>query len=147
MYATSLMLPCLLKLGNTNYVSLNERLLFVISAPTQFLRILQHSLNTNFYFWILSRAVCNVNKKAFQQNTYRPLADSEVQCIIGNGHMGPPNVIRQTDKTKNIIFPQLRWRAVISRKVVTFFVSKVLTSKLHRPRRRIGGGDTLKCYY
>ena len=90
MYATSLMLPCLLKLGNTNYVSLNERLLFVISAPTQFLRILQHSLNTTFYFWILSHAVCNVNKKAFQQNTYRPLADSEVQCIIGNGHMGPP---------------------------------------------------------
>ena len=35
----------------------------------------------------------------------------EVQCIIGNGHMGPPPNI-MTNTTENITFPQLRWRAV-----------------------------------
>ena len=35
----------------------------------------------------------------------------EVQCIMGNGNMGPP-VNRMTDMTENITFPQLCWRAV-----------------------------------
>ena len=30
----------------------------------------------------------------------------EVQCIMGNGHMGPPFPCEQTDMTKNITFPQ-----------------------------------------
>ena len=34
---------------------------------------------------------------------------NEVQCIMGNGHIGPPG---QTDMTENITFLQLRWRAV-----------------------------------
>ena len=34
----------------------------------------------------------------------------EVQCIIGNGHMGSP--CGQTDTTENITFSQLRWQAV-----------------------------------
>ena len=33
---------------------------------------------------------------------------SEVQCIMGNDHMGTP-VNRQTDTTKNITFLQLHW--------------------------------------
>ena len=41
---------------------------------------------------------------------------SEVQCIIGNGHMRTPPPLpwtaRQTDTTENITFPQLRWREV-----------------------------------
>ena len=37
---------------------------------------------------------------------------SEVKCIMGNGHMVPPPVDRQTDTTKNITFPQPRWWAV-----------------------------------
>ena len=36
---------------------------------------------------------------------------NEVQCILGNGHMGP-HLCEQTDRTENITFPQLRWRAV-----------------------------------
>ena len=32
---------------------------------------------------------------------------SEVQCIMGNGHMGPP-IPLLTDMTLNITFPQLR---------------------------------------
>ena len=35
---------------------------------------------------------------------------SEVQCIMGNGHIGTP--YEQTDTSENIIFPQLRWRGV-----------------------------------
>ena len=38
---------------------------------------------------------------------------SEVQCIVGNGHMGPPLVNRQTNVTENITLLRLRWRAVI----------------------------------
>ena len=38
---------------------------------------------------------------------------SEVQCIMGNGHMESPH--GQTDSNENITFPQLRWRAVIRR--------------------------------
>ena len=34
----------------------------------------------------------------------------EVQCIMGNGHMGTPSL--WTDTTENITFPQLHWRAV-----------------------------------
>ena len=40
---------------------------------------------------------------------------SEVQCIIGNGHMGTPTlplVDRQTYMSENITLPQLRWRTV-----------------------------------
>ena len=37
---------------------------------------------------------------------------SEVKCIMGNGHMVPPPVDRQTGTTKNITFPQPRWWAV-----------------------------------
>ena len=38
----------------------------------------------------------------------------DVQCIIGNGHMGTPSPVdRQTDTCENITFPQLRWRLVI----------------------------------
>ena len=34
----------------------------------------------------------------------------EVQCILGNGHMGTPEQTdRQTETTENITFPQLRW--------------------------------------
>ena len=33
-----------------------------------------------------------------------------VQCIMGNGHMGP--LCEQTDITENITFPQLCWLAV-----------------------------------
>ena len=35
----------------------------------------------------------------------------EVQCVMCNGHMGPP-VNRQTHTTENITFPQFRWRTV-----------------------------------
>ena len=35
----------------------------------------------------------------------------EVQCVMGNGHLGPPG--GQTDTTEKITFPQLRWLAVI----------------------------------
>ena len=38
----------------------------------------------------------------------------EVQCFIGNGHMGPSALAPppiQTDTTENITFLQLRWRA------------------------------------
>ena len=39
----------------------------------------------------------------------------EVQCIMGNGQMGPPPPVnRQTHTTENITFVQLRWRAVIN---------------------------------
>ena len=38
---------------------------------------------------------------------------SEVQCIMGNGHIESPH--GQTDRDDNITFPQLRWRAVIRR--------------------------------
>ena len=34
---------------------------------------------------------------------------SEIQCIMGNGHIGPP---LWTDMTENITFLQLRWGAV-----------------------------------
>ena len=44
--------------------------------------------------------ILKVNKKAFQYDTYRPLAPtvhasiatlySKVQCIMGDGHMDPP---------------------------------------------------------
>ena len=37
-----------------------------------------------------------------------------VQCIMSNCHIGPHNMNRQTDTTKNIMSPQLRWRAQIS---------------------------------
>ena len=30
-----------------------------------------------------------------------------VQCIMGNGHMGPPPVARQTHTSKNVTFLQL----------------------------------------
>ena len=33
---------------------------------------------------------------------------SEIQCIIGNGHMGPPG--EQIDMTENIAFQQLCWQ-------------------------------------
>ena len=36
--------------------------------------------------------------------------NSEVQCIMGNGHMGTHP--RKTDMIENITFPRLRWRAV-----------------------------------
>ena len=36
---------------------------------------------------------------------------SEVECIMGNGHMVTP-VDRQTHIRENITFPQLHWRAV-----------------------------------
>ena len=35
----------------------------------------------------------------------------EFQCIMGNGHMGPP-LNKMTHTIENITFPQLRWRAV-----------------------------------
>ena len=35
---------------------------------------------------------------------------SEVQCIMGNGHMGPP--CEQRDITENITFKQLQWYLV-----------------------------------
>ena len=35
---------------------------------------------------------------------------SEVQCIMGNGHIGPP--CGQTQTTENITFPRLRWQMV-----------------------------------
>ena len=39
---------------------------------------------------------------------------SEVQCIMGNGHMEtPPPVKRKTDMSEIITFPQLHWQAVI----------------------------------
>ena len=40
---------------------------------------------------------------------------SEVQCIMGNGHMGhlPGQNDRQTDTTENITFLQLHFRAAI----------------------------------
>ena len=49
----------------------------------------------------------------------------EVQCIMGNDHMGLP-VNRQTDMTENITFPQPCWQAVniVSRNVdhlLTYF--------------------------
>ena len=38
---------------------------------------------------------------------------SEVQCIMGNGHIGLPwSLCQQTDMTENITFAQLRWRGV-----------------------------------
>ena len=39
---------------------------------------------------------------------------SEVQCIMGNGHIwgAPPLTEWRTDTTENITFPQHRWRAV-----------------------------------
>ena len=38
---------------------------------------------------------------------------SEVQCIMGNGHMGtPPWTHTHKHTCENITFPQLRWRAV-----------------------------------
>ena len=40
----------------------------------------------------------------------------EFQCIMGNGHMGPP-LNKMTHTIENITFPQLRWRAV---KMLTF---------------------------
>ena len=36
---------------------------------------------------------------------------SEVQCTMGNGHMGL-NPCEQADMTENITFPQLLWRVV-----------------------------------
>ena len=43
----------------------------------------------------------------------------EIQCIMGNGHMGTP-VDRltdwQTDMTENVTVPQIHWRTVIKRK-------------------------------
>ena len=39
---------------------------------------------------------------------------SEVQRIMGNGQMGTPPVDKQTHICENIIFQQLRWRAVIT---------------------------------
>ena len=38
---------------------------------------------------------------------------SEVQCIMGNGHMGTPQN-RMTDTCENITIPKLRWRAAMS---------------------------------
>ena len=40
------------------------------------------------------------------------LYGGDVQCIMGNYHIGSPSVNRQTHTTENITFPQLRWRAV-----------------------------------
>ena len=38
---------------------------------------------------------------------------SEVQWIMGNGHIGTtPLMGRMTDTTENITFPQLRWGTV-----------------------------------
>ena len=37
---------------------------------------------------------------------------SKFQCIMDNGHMGPP-VDRHTHMSENITFPQLRWRVVV----------------------------------
>ena len=48
----------------------------------------------------------------------------EVQCIMSNGHMGPP-VNKQTDMSENITFPQLCWRAVIKSK--TSYLSRYPT--------------------
>ena len=37
---------------------------------------------------------------------------TEVQYIMGNGHMGSPLLNRQTDTSENITFLQIRWQAV-----------------------------------
>ena len=37
---------------------------------------------------------------------------SEVQCIMGNGHMGPASPSLRIDTTENVTFPKLGWRAV-----------------------------------
>ena len=44
-----------------------------------------------------------------------PMMRSEVQCIMGNGHVGPTHEQTeiQTHMTENITFPQLRWRVVM----------------------------------
>ena len=38
---------------------------------------------------------------------------SEVQCIMGNDHVGFPLKEWQTDMIENITFPQLLWQAEI----------------------------------
>ena len=37
---------------------------------------------------------------------------NEIQCTMGNGHMGTPSPCQQTDTNKNMTFLQLRWRVV-----------------------------------
>ena len=55
--------------------------------------------------------VCTMRSHVHRGSLY-----SEVQCIMGNGHMGPlpyPVDRKMTDTTENITFPQLRWPVVI----------------------------------
>ena len=46
-------------------------------------------------------------------------------CIMGNCHIGPPPLNRQTNTYENITFPQIRWRTVINsrqKRVLSFIV-------------------------
>ena len=51
---------------------------------------------------------------------------SEVKCIMGKGHMGPPLADRHT--SENITFPLLIWRAVISLETVYGLIINMLGS-------------------
>ena len=48
-----------------------------------------------------------------QNRCWYLVSTGEIQCIMGNGLMGPPHwTDRQTDTTENITFPQLRCREI-----------------------------------
>ena len=68
---------------------------------------------------------------------------SEVQCIMGNGHMGPPPqwTESRTDMSENIIFPQLRGRAVMILKY-QFLIR--LQSKTTLSKRRTAASFKIK---
>ena len=44
---------------------------------------------------------------------------SEIQCIMGNGHMGPP--CEKTDAYENIPFTKLRLQVVVMKNVESVF--------------------------
>ena len=58
--------------------------------------------------------VCSWGQGCWELGRGRQLY-TEVQCIMGNGHMGPSAWTEwQTDTCENITFPQLHWRVVIT---------------------------------
>ena len=61
---------------------------------------------------------------------------SEVQCIMGNGHIGTP--YEQTDTSENIIFPQLRRRVVKIMDTKTGKVIPYFLTAPYQPNRIFG---------
>ena len=67
------------------------------------------SVATRCKYWGTSLIMSYVREGAGRKALY-----TEVQYIMGNGHMGSPLVSSLTDTSENITFLQLRWRAATS---------------------------------